>query len=144
VRCPGDNPRKRLAQLRSYACVIAEPPTALLVDDHDLFRGGLRDVLEDSGVRIVGEAGDGERAVELVRELRPDVVVMDLNMPGMGGVEATRRILADAPEQRVLVLTITVDQHLIDDALAAGAAGYLLKDAPVDDIAAAVKATSPT
>jgi DNA-binding NarL/FixJ family response regulator len=69
---------------------------------------------------------------------------MDLNMPGMGGVEATRRILAEAPEQRVLVLTITVDQHLIDDALAAGASGYMLKDAAVDDIAAAVKATSPT
>jgi DNA-binding NarL/FixJ family response regulator len=99
-------------------------------------------VLEDSGIRVVGEAGDGERAVELARELRPDVVVMDLNMPGMGGAEATRRILAEAPGQRVLVLTITVDQHLIDDALAAGAAGYMLKDAPVDDIAAAVKATS--
>ena len=99
-------------------------------------------MLEDSGVRVVGEAGDGERAGELAQELDPDVVVMDLNMPGIGGVEATRRILAQAPDQKVLVLTITVDRHLIEDALAAGATGYVLKDAPVDDIAAAVKAAS--
>jgi DNA-binding NarL/FixJ family response regulator len=114
----------------------------VLVDDHDLFRGGLRDILEDSGVRVVGEAGDGERAVEVVVELRPDVVVMDLNMPGIGGVEATRQIAARAPGTHVLVLTITVDQGPIDEALAAGAGGYLLKDAAVEEIVAAVKAAS--
>jgi DNA-binding NarL/FixJ family response regulator len=114
----------------------------VLVDDHDLFRGGLRDILEDSGVRVVGEAGDGERAVEVVDELRPDVCVMDLNMPGIGGVEATRQIAARAPGTHVLVLTITVDQELIDEALAAGAGGYLLKDAAVEEIVAAVKAAS--
>jgi DNA-binding NarL/FixJ family response regulator len=90
-------------------------------------------------VRVVGEAGDGERAVEVVDEVRPDVVVMDLNMPGIGGVEATRQIAARAPGTRVLVLTITVDQHLIDEAMAAGASGYLLKDAAVEEIVAAVK-----
>src|SRR5215210_4022938 len=92
------------------------PVTAVLVDDHVLFRGGLRDVLEDSGIDVVGEAGDGERAVELVAELAPDVAVMDLNMPGAGGVEATRRIVAGAPSTRVLVLTISVDNELISDA----------------------------
>src|SRR5215212_459373 len=116
--------------------------TAVLVDDHDLFRGGLRDILEDSGVDVVGEAGDGERAVELVAELAPDVAVMDLNMPGAGGVEATRRIVAGARDTRVLVLTISVDDELISDAIAAGACGYLLKDAPVEEIAASVRAAA--
>src|SRR5829696_8125544 len=100
--------------------------TAVLVDDHDLFRGGLRDVLEDSGVEVVGEAGDGDRAVELVAEHAPDVAVMDLNMPGTGGVEATRRIVASTSATQVLVLTISVDDELIADAIAAGACGYLL------------------
>jgi DNA-binding NarL/FixJ family response regulator len=77
-----------------------------------------------------------------VTELRPDVVVMDLNMPGMGGVEATRQIAARTPGTSVLVLTITVDQDLITDAMAAGASGYVLKDAAVEEIVAAVKAAS--
>ena len=93
-------------------------------------------------MRVVGEAGDGERAVEVVAELRPDVVVMDLNMPGIGGVEATRQIAVRTPGTAVLVLTITVDRGLIDDALAAGASGYLLKDAAVDEIVEAVKSAS--
>jgi DNA-binding NarL/FixJ family response regulator len=114
----------------------------VLVDDHDLFRGGLRDILEDSGVRVVGEAGDGERAVQLAADVRPDVVVMDLNMPGMGGIEAIRQIATRAPGTTVLVLTITVDQELITDALDAGASGCLLKDAAVDEIVEAVKAAS--
>src|SRR5207253_7230404 len=69
----------------------------LLVDDHDLFRTGLRNLLEEQQVEVVGEAGDGAQAVRLVRELAPDVVVMDLNMPGLGGVEATRQVTAVAP-----------------------------------------------
>ena len=73
----------------------------LLVDDHDLFRTGLRNLLEEQGVHIVGEAPDGTEALQLVRELAPDVVVMDLNMPGMNGVEATRQITAVAPLTRV-------------------------------------------
>jgi DNA-binding NarL/FixJ family response regulator len=123
----------------------AEPPqriTAVLVDDHELFRGGLRDILEDSGVDVVGEAGDGDHAVELVSELVPDVAVMDLNMPGTGGVEATRQIAAGTPATQVLVLTISVDDELISDAIAAGACGYLLKDASVEEIAASVRAAA--
>src|SRR5438094_9688363 len=81
------------------------PLRVLLVDDHDLFRTGLRNLLEEQGVEIVGEAGDGAHAVRLVRELAPDVVVMDLNMPGVTGVEATRQVTTAAPLTRVVVLT---------------------------------------
>ena len=93
-------------------------------------------------MQVVGEAGDGEGALELVAELGPDVVVMDLNMPGMGGVEAIRRMIARAPSTRVLVLTISARRDSIDEALAAGAIGHLLKDASVDEITAAVRATA--
>src|SRR6476659_3799813 len=79
----------------------------LLVDDHDLFRTGLRNLLEEQGVEIIGEAADGMQAVTQVRELAPDVVVMDLNMPGMSGVEATRQVSSIAPLTRVVVLTIS-------------------------------------
>ena len=85
---------------------LAEP-RVILVDDHDLFRTGLRNLLSDEGVDVVGEAQTGAEALGLVRELAPDVVVMDLNMPGMGGVEATRQINVFAPLTRVLVLTIS-------------------------------------
>ena len=78
----------------------------LLVDDHDLFRTGLRNLLEQQGVDVVGEAASGTEALKIVREGAPDVVIMDLNMPGMGGVEATRHMSRDAPLTRVIVLTI--------------------------------------
>jgi DNA-binding NarL/FixJ family response regulator len=97
------------------------PVRVLLVDDHDLFRTGLRNLLEEQGVEIVGEAADGGHAVRLVRELAPDVVVMDLNMPGVSGVEATRQVTTAAPLTRVVVLTIS-DQDADDlDAILAGA-----------------------
>ena len=79
----------------------------LLVDDHDLFRTGLRNLLEEQGVQIVGEAANGQDAIRCVREFAPDVVVMDLNMPGMSGVDATREITSFAPLTRVVVLTIS-------------------------------------
>src|SRR4051812_24770377 len=117
-------------------------PTAVLIDDHDLFRDGLRDVLEDSGVRVVGEAGDGERGVELVAELAPDVAVMDLNMPGIGGVEAIRRIAAPTPRTGGLGLAISGDEESIRQALAAGAMSCLMKDAPVEELLAGVRAAA--
>src|SRR5438270_7675017 len=83
----------------------------LIVDDHDLFRNGLRNLLEREGVQIVGEAAAGHEALRIVRDLAPDVVVMDLNMPGMGGVEATRHITSIAPLTRVVVLTISDEDH---------------------------------
>jgi DNA-binding NarL/FixJ family response regulator len=81
-------------------------PRVLLVDDHDLFRTGLRNLLEEQGVQIVGEAPTGQDAIRCVREVAPDIVIMDLNMPGMSGVEATREITSFAPLTRVVVLTI--------------------------------------
>jgi len=105
----------------------------LLVDDHDLFRTGLRNLLEEQdSLEVVGEAATGLEAVEQVRDLSPDVVVMDLNMPGMGGVEATRHIAEIAPLARVLVLTISDEDSDVTDAVLAGACGYLLKDSKIE------------
>ena len=106
----------------------------LLVDDHDLFRTGLRNLLQEQGVHVVGEAAAGHEALQTVRELAPDVVVMDLNMPGMTGVEATRQIASVAPLTRVLVLTISDQDGDVMDAILAGACGYLLKDSSVQEL----------
>jgi DNA-binding NarL/FixJ family response regulator len=114
----------------------------LIVDDHDLFRTGLRNLLEEQGVLIVGEAATGAEAVKIVREIAPDVVVMDLNMPGMGGVDATRHITAIAPLTRVVMLTISEDDGDVMDAILAGACGYLLKDSSIQDLMAGIQAAS--
>jgi DNA-binding NarL/FixJ family response regulator len=114
----------------------------LIVDDHDLFRTGLRNLLEEQGVQIVGEAATGTEAVKIVRERAPDVVVMDLNMPGMGGVEATRHITAVAPLTRVVMLTISEEDSDVMDAILAGACGYLLKDSSIQDLMAGIRAAS--
>jgi DNA-binding NarL/FixJ family response regulator len=114
----------------------------LIVDDHDLFRSGLRNLLEDEGVSIVGEASAGQQALNIVREVAPDVVVMDLNMPGMGGVEATRHISTMAPLTRVVVLTISDQDNDVIDAILAGACGYLLKDSSIQELIAGIKAAS--
>jgi DNA-binding NarL/FixJ family response regulator len=118
------------------------PLRVLLVDDHDLFRTGLRNLLEEQGVEIIGEAGDGALAVTQVRELAPDVVVMDLNMPGMTGVEATRQVTSIAPLTRVLVLTISDHDADVLDAILAGACGYLMKDASIDELMAGIRAAA--
>ncbi|MGZ4397977.1 MAG: response regulator, partial [Gaiellaceae bacterium] len=104
----------------------------LLVDDHDLFRTGLANLLEEQGIAVVGQAANGVDAVRTARELAPDVVVMDLNMPGITGVEATRRIAGASPLARVVVLTISDSDEDVIEAILAGACGYLLKDASVE------------
>jgi len=114
----------------------------LIVDDHDLFRTGLRNLLEEQGVQIVGEAASGAEAVRSVRELAPDVVVMDLSMPGMGGVDATRHITSIAPLTRVVMLTISDSDADVMDAIFAGACGYLLKDSSIQDLIAGIQAAS--
>jgi DNA-binding NarL/FixJ family response regulator len=115
----------------------------LVADDHPLVRQGLRAVLDSADdIALLGEAGDGEAAVRLAAELAPDVVVMDLQMPGLHGIEATRRILAGRPEVAVIVLTMFEDDDTVFAAVAAGAAGYLLKGADGADIVTAVRAAA--
>ena len=114
----------------------------LLVDDHDLFRTGLRNLLEEQGLAIVGEAGTGAEAVAYVRELTPDVVVMDLNMPSMGGVEATRHIAEVSLLTRVVMLTISDEDSDVTDAILAGACGYLLKDASIQELVSGIQAAA--
>src|SRR5207247_6026582 len=114
----------------------------LLVDDHALFRRGLGRLLEREGFEIAGEAANGRAAVALAAELEPDVIVMDLSMPVMGGVEAITQIVDRDPDARVLVLTISAGEDEVLDALHAGACGYVLKDAAPAEIAAGVRAAA--
>lgn len=100
----------------------------LLVDDHQLVRAGLRALLQSGEIDVVGAAADGEQAVRMCAELLPDVVLMDLSMPGMDGAEATRLLRTGSPEAQVLVLTSSSDGERVWEALDAGAVGYLLKD----------------
>ncbi len=112
------------------------------MDDHDLFRTGLRNLLEEQGVQVVGECDNGSDALFAVREVAPDVVVMDLNMPGISGVEATRQISMIAPLTRVLVLTISDQDADVMDAILAGACGYLLKDSSITELISGIRAAS--
>ena len=114
----------------------------LLVDDHDLFRTGLKNLLVEQGLKVAGEAENGEVALRQVAELAPDVVVMDLNMPGPSGVETIQQITATAPLARVVVLTISDDDADVVNAVMAGACGYLLKDASVDQLIAGIRAAA--
>ncbi len=121
---------------------MGEQVRVVVVDDHDLFRRGLRELLTEQGLSVVGEAGNGDDGVRLVTHAQPDVVVMDLNMPRMSGVEATRRIAQTSPGVHVLVLTISAGDAAVMEAIEAGAKGYLLKDASIDEIASAVRAAA--
>ncbi len=111
----------------------------VIADDHRLFRDGLRGTLQDAGIDVVGEASEGAEAVALVRELAPDVAVLDLNMPGVSGLEALRQIRRSSPEVQTVILTVSADSADVLAALAAGACGYLLKDTRVDQLAAGVR-----
>jgi two-component system NarL family response regulator len=114
--------------------------TVVVADDHAMFRRGLRELLQEQGLTVLGEASTGKGAYELAGALAPDIVVMDLHMPIMSGVEATRRIAEVAPSTRVLVLTVSASEDDVVDAILAGANGYLLKDAKVADILAGIRA----
>jgi DNA-binding NarL/FixJ family response regulator len=104
----------------------------LIADDHALFRESLRALVESRGIEVVGEAVNGREAVELAGRLRPDIVLMDLGMPEVGGLEATRRLVAAQPDVRVVVLTASTEDEDLFEALQAGAQGYLLKDLDAD------------
>lgn len=114
----------------------------MVVDDHDLFRRGLKELLEEQGIRVIGEASTGEDGVALAARARPDVVVMDLNLPRCSGIEATHHLVTADPGAKVLVLTVSADERNVLDALLAGASGYLLKDATIEEIAAGVRAAA--
>lgn len=112
----------------------------MLVDDHDLIRYGLSRLLEDqSGIEVVEEASSGEQALEKIRAAKPDVVLMDINMPGIGGFEATSRMSKSYPESKVIVLTVHSEGPLPKRILEAGAVGYLTKGCPVDEMVDAIK-----
>jgi DNA-binding NarL/FixJ family response regulator len=117
-------------------------PRLLLVDDHKLLRQGLRRAVEEAGFEVVGEAGDGEEAVRLAIELSPDVVLMDVTMPVLDGIEATRRLRHSTPEARVVILTMHGEEETVDQALRAGAVAYLLKDCSTDQVAETLHAVA--
>lgn len=115
----------------------------IIADDHHLVRQGIRALLEDSAeVQVIGEAEDGRQAIELARELQPEVVIMDISMPRMDGVQATERILAQDTPTEVVILSMHADQYLAEQLLRAGAKGYLLKDSITEELLLAVRSAS--
>src|SRR5579883_3217448 len=118
-----------------------EPIRILIADDHPLFRDGLRVLLESvSDMQVIGEAATGEAALTQAESLQPDVILMDIKMPGINGIEATRRILHASPHIKTLIVTMFEDDDSVFAAMRAGARGYLLKDADQDELTRAVKA----
>jgi DNA-binding NarL/FixJ family response regulator len=118
---------------------VSEQVTVVLVDDDDLMRAGLRSVLSsDETIDVVGEAGDGREAIDRIRQLRPDLVLMDIRMPGLDGISATREVLATSAEVKVVVLTTFEEDDYIFDALSAGASGFLLKRTRPEELIAAI------
>ncbi len=120
-----------------------EPITVLIVDDHAVVRRGLRSFLESEGdIEVVGEAANGAEAIEKVQELLPEVVLMDLVMPGMDGVDTIRRVSQISPASRVLVLTSFSEDDMVFPSIRAGAMGYLLKDVPAEDLGRAIRSVA--
>jgi len=115
----------------------------MVVDDHELVRTGITRILNDApGIRVVGEAASGEEALEVVRQKAPDVLLMDVSMPGIGGLEATRKLVLSDPSLKVIVVSVHADEPYPSRMLQAGATGYLTKGCAVDEIVAAIKAVS--
>jgi two-component system response regulator NreC len=120
-----------------------KPITVILVDDHDVVRTGLRSFLNtQEDVKVVAEARNGEEALLRAEEMKPDLVIMDITMPGMDGLEATRQLKARDPECLVLALTVHEDKQYFMEMLAAGASGYITKQAAADDLVAAIRAVA--
>jgi len=111
----------------------------MLADDHRMLREGLRRSMIDQGFDVVGEARDGDEAIRLADELHPEVILMDVTMPEVDGVEATRQIRASHPDIKIVMLTMHADQEVLTSAIRAGASGYLVKDCSTEEIASAVR-----
>ena len=118
---------------------IDQPVRLLLADDHRMLRESLRRAMEDNGFDVVGEAPDGAEAVRLAEEFRPDVILMDVTMPVLDGVEATRQVRDRVPGTQVVILTMHADREVLVDAIRAGAAGYLVKDCSTEDVVDTVR-----
>jgi len=115
----------------------------LLVDDHAIIREGLRSLLEKQPeMEVIADTDDGRKAIELVRELLPDIVIMDITMPGLNGIEATRQITAEFPDVKVIALSIHSKRRFVADMLSAGATGYILKECLFDELVQAIKAVA--
>jgi two-component system, NarL family, response regulator DegU len=114
-------------------------PSVLLVDDHTMLRQGLRRALEGEGITVVAEASDGEEAIRLALAHQPDVILMDVSMPGVDGIEATRQIMRADQRHRIVMLTMHIDRDVIDRAIRAGAVGYLTKESSINDVVMAIK-----
>ena len=124
-----------------FAAERPSPITVVVVDDEHLIRSALARALSDSGIELVGEAATGEEAIQVVVDVRPDVVLLDLRLPGISGVQAIEQLSLLAPASRVLVLTRS-EQNRVVEAIIAGASGYILKSAPPEAIIDAVRATA--
>jgi DNA-binding NarL/FixJ family response regulator len=119
---------------------MAKQTTILLVDDHQIFRSGVRSLLQNEpSFEVVGEASNGRVAVELVRQLQPDVIVMDICMPELNGIDATRQALAIKPDTKIIALSAKVDKKTAIEMLSAGAAGYVAKDAAYEELVSAIR-----
>jgi DNA-binding NarL/FixJ family response regulator len=121
---------------------MPEPLRVVIADDHPAYRAALAHVLRENGIEVVAEASNGEAAISAVGETAPDVVVMDLNMPGLSGLEATRRLAEEAPSTRVLVLSVSAQADDVSRVIEAGAGGYVLKDGPFDEVVVAIRAVA--
>jgi DNA-binding NarL/FixJ family response regulator len=133
----GDDPFRREPVFSRNGAV-----RVVIADDHPVYRQGLARLLKKSGIDVVAEAANGLAAIELVEKAAPDVAVIDLNMPGLSGVEVTRRLIERMPSSRVLVVSVSAQEDDVTEALLAGASGYVLKDAPVQEVVAGIHAAA--
>jgi two-component system nitrate/nitrite response regulator NarL len=118
---------------------MSRPWRVVIADDHAFYRHGLVSMLRDSGVDVIADVPNGETALGIVAELRPDVVLMDLNMPGMSGAEATRLLAERCPDIPVVMLSVSTEEADVAEALRAGASGYVLKESPVEEVVVAIR-----
>lgn len=117
---------------------MADKLTVVLVEDHTIVRQGLRRLLEENGIEVIGEAPDGRKGVRMARDLNPDVVVMDIKLPKLNGIDATRKIRKENPHTKVIMLTIHDDEYYVNQALKAGANGYLAKETAAEVLISAI------
>jgi DNA-binding NarL/FixJ family response regulator len=133
---------QRQSQTFPRMSTTPEQLRVVIVDDHPVYRQGLAKLLVECGVDVVAQAGNGADAIRIVEQAAPDVVVMDLNMPGMSGVDVTRRLTERTPASRVLVVSVSAQEDDVTEAILAGASGYVLKDGPVEEVVAGIQAAA--